>query len=149
MLGPQFVGYCNESTFAPVHAGSTAVEALDSASLTPLRAATPVEEWDRSGVRTDAADPTFAVVRDERPVAAAQYAVGHGTAGIEVVSHPDHRGEGHATLAVSAATAHALDAGLVPEYRTLREWSSSVALAERLGFERVGWSLLVELDGVA
>jgi hypothetical protein len=36
----------------------------------------------------------------------------------------------------------------VPEYRTLAEWSSSVALAERLGFERVGVSLLVKLGGM-
>jgi RimJ/RimL family protein N-acetyltransferase len=99
-------------------------------------------------VRTDDDQPTVVVERDGRLVAAAQYAADHGTAGIGVVSHPDHRGEGNATLAVSLATTHALAARLVPEYRTLEEWSSSVALAERLGFERVGRSLLVKLDGV-
>jgi GNAT superfamily N-acetyltransferase len=148
VLGPQFVGYCDESTFSPVHGESPAVELVDPASLASLRAATPAAEWDRSGVRTDDDDPTVAVEHDGRPVAAAQYAADHGTAGIGVVSHPDHRGEGNATLAVSLATAHALAVGLVPEYRTLEAWSSSVALAERLGFERVGRSLLVELDGV-
>jgi GNAT superfamily N-acetyltransferase len=148
VLGPQFVGYCDDSTFGPVHGESPAVELVDPASLASLRAATPAAEWDRSGVRTDDDQPTVAVKRDDRPVAAAQYAVEHGTAGMAVVSHPDHRGEGDATLAASLATAHALDAGLVPEYRTLEEWSSSVALAERLGFERVGRSLLVKLDGV-
>lgn len=148
VLGPQFVGYCDDSTFTPVHEESTAVELVDPASLASLRAATPAAEWDRSGVRTDDDDPTVAVARDGRPVAAAQYAVEHETAGIAVVSHPDHRGAGNATLAVSQATAHALNAGLVAEYRTLEAWSSSVALAERLGFERVGRSLLVRLDGV-
>ena len=148
VLGPQFVGYCDDSTFTPVHEESTAVELVDPASLASLRAATPAAEWDRSGVRTDDDDPTVAVARDGRPVAAAQYAVEHETAGIAVVSHPDHRGAGNATLAVSQATAHGLNAGLVAEYRTLEAWSSSVALAERLGFERVGRSLLVRLDGV-
>jgi GNAT superfamily N-acetyltransferase len=145
VLGPQFVGYCDDSTFTPVHDASAPVAAVEPDSLASLRDATPAEEWDRSGVRFDDG-PTFAVERDGRPVAAAQYQTTHGTAGIGIVSHPEHRGEGHATLAVSLATAHALDAGLVPEYRTLEAWSSSVALADRLGFERVGSSLLVTLD---
>lgn len=149
VLGPQFVGYCDESTFTPIHDESSAVGVVDPDALTSIRDATPAEEWDRSGVRTDDAVPTFAVERDGRLVAATQYRVAHGTAGIAVVSRPAHRGEGDATLAVSAATAHALDARLVPEYRTLMEWSSSVALAERLGFERVGVSLLVKLDCMA
>jgi GNAT superfamily N-acetyltransferase len=146
VLGPQFVAYCDASTFTPVHDASSPVGAVDPASLEPLREAVPPEEWKRSGVRADDGVPTFAVERDGRPVAATQYRIADGTAGIAVVSRPAYRGEGNATLAVSAATAHALDAGLVPEYRTLEEWSSSVALAERLGFERVGVSLLVRLD---
>jgi GNAT superfamily N-acetyltransferase len=145
VLGPQFVGYCDDSTFTPVHDASAPVAAVEPDSLASLRDATPAEEWDRSGVRFDDG-PTFAVERDGRPVAAAQCQTTHVTAGIGIVSHPEHRGEGHATLAVSLATAHALDAGLVPEYRTLEAWSSSVALADRLGFERVGSSLLVTLD---
>jgi GNAT superfamily N-acetyltransferase len=146
VLGPQFVGYCDDSTFTPIHDESSPVGMVEPTSLTSLREATPAEEWDRSGVRIDDEKPTFAVERDGQLVAVAQYSVAHDTAGMEVVSHPAHRGQGYATLAVSLATAHALDAGLVPEYRTLEEWSSSVALAERLGFERVGVSLLVKLD---
>nr|WP_264474975.1 GNAT family N-acetyltransferase [Salinirubrum litoreum] len=146
VLGPQFVGYCDDSTFTPVHDEQSPVGLIEPESLTSLRDATPTDEWDRSGVRTDDDGPAFAVERDGQVVAATQYSIAHGTAGIAVVSRPAYRGEGNATRAVSAATAHALDAGLVPEYRTLEEWSSSVALAERLGFERVGVSLLVRLD---
>jgi hypothetical protein len=63
VLGPQFVGYCDDSTFSSVHDESSPVGLIEPESLSSLREATPAEEWDRSGVRIDD-EPTFAVERD-------------------------------------------------------------------------------------
>lgn len=140
VLGPQFVGYCDESTFEPVDDSAREIE---PDRLEPLRDACPSDEWDRSALSLDAEVPTFAVVADGRPVAAAQYGAIDDVAQFSVASHPDYRGEGNATAATSAAAKHALDRGFVAEYRTVERWDSSVALAERLGFERIARSLLV------
>ncbi|QLH79613.1 hypothetical protein HZS55_20970 [Halosimplex rubrum] len=142
VLGPQFVEYCDETTFDPVERG---VRRIEPRRLDWLRDPCPVEEWVRSGLAVDADVPTFAVLRADRPVAAVQYGVVDGVAKLAVASHPAHRGEGHAKAAVSAATAHALDRGHLVEYRTVERWTASVALAGGLGFERVARSLLVEL----
>jgi len=143
VLGPQFVGYCDETTFDPV---DREVQRIEPQRLDWLRDACPGGEWERSGLSVDADVPTFAVLRADRPVAAVQYGVVDGVAKPAVASHPAHRGEGHAKAVVSAATAHALDREHLVEYRTVERWTASVALAERLGFERVGRSLLVELE---
>lgn len=144
VLGPQFVGYCDRSTFSPVE---TDAERIDPESLGSLRAACPSDEWARSGVAADGTDaPTFAVLEDRRPIAVAQLQVAHDVAGVATITHPDHRSQGNATAAVSGAVEWALDVGLLAEYRTIETWSSSVALAERLGFVRTARSILVELD---
>ncbi|QPV61720.1 hypothetical protein I7X12_13280 [Halosimplex litoreum] len=142
VLGPQFVGYCDETAFDPV---DREVQQIEPRRLDWLRDACPDGEWERSGLSVDADVPTFAVLRVDRPIAAVQYGVVDGVAKLAVASHPAHRGEGHAKATVSAATAHALDRGYLVEYRTVERWTGSVALAEGLGFERVARSLLVEL----
>lgn len=144
VLGPQFVGYCDRSRFSPVKSDA---ERIDPSSLLTLRDACPREEWDRSGVRFGkGGTPTFGVIRESRPVAVAQFESVHGVAGIAIISQPEYRGEGYATEVVSKATEVALSEGLLPEYRTIERWSSSVALAERLGFTRVARSILVEIS---
>ena len=64
---------------------------------------------------------------------------------IAVVAAPYWRGAGHATAAVAAAARHAIDAGLLPQYRTLVANEPSMAIARRLGFERYGSSVFVRL----
>jgi hypothetical protein len=39
----------------------------------------------------------------------------------------------------------AFERNLLPEYRTIEHWPSSVGLAKHLGFEKVAWSILVQL----
>ena len=58
------------------------------------------------------------------------------------MTHPDHRSAGHGRAAVSLLTDRALDAGLLPQYRTADTWPWSVALAEGLGYERFATSYL-------
>jgi GNAT superfamily N-acetyltransferase len=60
-----------------------------------------------------------------------------------VLTHPDHRGRGLATMVGSAATAYALDAGLVPQWRA--RVPASIAVAAALGYTMLGAQLSFRL----
>ncbi|MFH8345476.1 GNAT family N-acetyltransferase [Streptomyces sp. NPDC018045] len=66
-----------------------------------------------------------------------------GTAHLCVLTAPDRRGEGLARRVASAAVAHALAAGLLPQWRARLPASRRVARA--LGFQEVGSQLSVRL----
>lgn len=149
VLGPQFLGYADEGSFAPVERGARLLDEGDADTLDRLEAACPDDEWDRGGMGPfepgkDAIAGVF--VEGDLTAASAYREVRPAIAGISVIAHPDHRGEGHAKAAVSRVTSHAFEHGFeVVEYRTLERWESSVGLATDLGFERWGQSRLVKL----
>ena len=143
VLGPQFVGYCDRMTFNPVEREARPIE---PSQLQPLRDSCPENEWARSDIQITRQDrPTFAVLTDEQPIAASQISSAHGVAGFGTITHPEYRNRGHGKAVVSRAMKAAFDQDLLPEYRTVEHWSSSVALAEDLGFEQVARSILVQL----
>lgn len=143
VLGPQFVGYCDQTTFAPVDSDARRIE---PGRLKTLRDACPVEEWTRSALQIEEKDrPTFAVLRDGQPIAATQISTAHGVAGFATITHPAYRNRGHGKSVVSRAVEAAFERDLLPEYRTVERWPSSVALAEQLGFKQVARSVLVQL----
>jgi GNAT superfamily N-acetyltransferase len=154
VLGPQFLGYADEGTFEPVERGAGLLDADDADGFADLRAACPEGEWERGGMQSVqvSADPVAGSFANGSPhptlAAVATFSeVRDDVAGIGVVAHPSHRGEGHAKAAVSRITTHAFARGFpVVEYRTLERWESSVGLAEDLGFQRWGKSILVKLD---
>lgn len=144
VLGPQFIGYCDWKTFDPVEREA---RAIDPGQLQPLRDACPENEWARSDIQLTRQDrPTFAVFIDGQPIAASQVSSAHGVAGLGTITHPAHRNRGHGKAVVSQAMKAAFEQDLLPEYRTVEHWSSSVALAEDLGFEQIARSMLVQLS---
>jgi GNAT superfamily N-acetyltransferase len=165
--GPAFYGYADADTFEPVDGASEPTADVGSADVSetstgrattrPLtqddrgayerfRESVPDAEWSAGGPAFDPGRTVGRVV-DGEVVAAAGYEVWAGRlAHVGVVTRPDARNEGHGRAVVSRVTADALDAGLLPQYRTLEGWPQSVALAEGLGYERFGTSLSVELD---
>ena len=70
---------------------------------------------------------------------------GDAIAHISVVTHPAHRGRGLGAAAVSRIAAEALERGLLAQYRTLEANASSLAIADRLGFQPYARSLAVRL----
>ena len=46
---------------------------------------------------------------------------------------------------MSLAAQHALSAGLVPQYRTLKANAPSMKIAQRIGFSEYGFSVYVRL----
>lgn len=144
VLGPQVVGYCDQTTFTPVDRDAQRIEA---GQLEPLRDACPDDEWTHSSLEIDDVDrSTFAVLRDGQPIAASQISSAHEVAGFATVTHPAYRNQGHGKSVVSRAMEAAFDRNPLVEYRTVERWSPSVALAEHLGFEQVARSILVQLS---
>jgi predicted GNAT family acetyltransferase len=91
----------------------------------------------------EAASPVFAVHDGQAVMAAAGYGVWAGQAAhIGVLTAPARRGHGLAKAAGSAAAAHALAAGLLPQWRARVPASRRVAAA--LGFRELGVQLSFE-----
>lgn len=147
IVGPAFIGYGTEETLdlSPAQ-GARRLTPRDRDAVDRLRASCGDEEWDHGGSDPDAV-PVFGCFDDRgRVLALAGYKTwGDAIAHIAIVAAPDHRGRGLATQAVARAARHALDAGLLPQHRTLEANGPSMGIARRLGFERYGFSVFVRL----
>lgn len=153
VLGPAFLGYTDdsslsvvESTPAPGEQTTRLLTEDDGPAYDALRAACSDDAWSDGGSSFVPGRSVGRFVGSEL-VALAGYEVWDDTlAHVAVVTHPEHRNEGHAQAVVSAVARDALDAGLVPQYRTLEAWPWSVQVATKVGFERWGTSVLVRLE---
>ncbi len=147
IVGPAFIGYGTAATLDLAAApGARALRPEDHAAVSKLRDACSAEEWDHGGSDA-AATPTFGCFHESGDLLAlAGYKTwGETIAHIAIVTARHARGQGCATNAVSAAARHALDAGLLPQYRTLAANASSIAVAQKLGFQQYGFSVYVRL----
>nr|WP_294693660.1 GNAT family N-acetyltransferase [uncultured Friedmanniella sp.] len=83
----------------------------------------------------------------EAPLAGAGYAEWQGILGqLGVLTPPEHRRAGHGTTAAALALNDALDAGLVPQWRTRVDNVASRRLAHRLGLVEVGSQTTIALS---
>ena len=145
IIGPAFIGYGTASSL-DLNEARLARPLSAITNIEELRAACPPMEWDHGG-----SDPTsvstFGVVGAANEVLSlAGYEVWNASiAHIAIVTHPGHRGRNFGRAAVALAAQHALAAGLVPQYRTLRANTASMKIAERLGFAEYGFSVYVRL----
>ena len=148
VVGPAAVRCADRGTFRAI-TGDGSVRTLgpqDEAAVARLRAACPPREWEHGG--SEVVHPQAGAFSDDELVALAGYEVwGNRIAHISVITHPAHRGRGLGAAVVSHAASLALDRRLVPQYRTLEANASSIAIAERLGFEPYARSLSVRLKG--
>ena len=79
-------------------------------------------------------------------VSVASYQVwGEDIAHVAIATNPARRGRGFGKAAVALAAQRALEAGLIPQYRTLSANTSSLAIARHLGFIEYGFSVAVRL----
>jgi hypothetical protein len=145
VLGPATLAYVARDGFRPAPAHH-AVEQLapghrDLREL--VRSAGP-EDADESGLE-EITSPAFVVREGTDVVAAAGYrAWPAATAHVCVLTDPHWRGRRLARQTASAAVAHALAAGLLPQWRARPPASRQVARA--LGFRELGSQLSVRLD---
>jgi RimJ/RimL family protein N-acetyltransferase len=135
VIGPAWLGYADAGTFRP-HQRSAArlLMAADEAAFLRFRAACPPQDWDHGG--SVFGEPPLAgqFIGDTLVALAGYERWGNQIAHIAVVTHPDYRGQGYGTCVVSLLAETVLTQGLIPQYRTLRANTPSMAIAEALGF---------------
>ncbi|MFG2824488.1 GNAT family N-acetyltransferase [Kitasatospora sp. NPDC048365] len=145
LLGPAALAYASADGFRPAAAGAPTVEQLpgDHPDLRALDRAAGADEAGEAGL-DEITSPAFAVREGGRLVAAAGYRTWPGrTAHLSVLTAPGSRGRGLARATGSAATSHALTAGLLPQWRARPPASRRVAAA--LGFRELGAQLSIAL----
>ena len=151
IVGPAFIGYGGTRTMSlTMNPAVRALTTSDDDAVVNLRQSCSEEEWAHGGSDHNAV-PSFGYFDDHgNLLALAGYKTwGEDIAHLSIVSATSARSHGYASAAVSHAARHALDGGLVPQYRTLVSNKPSIALAEKLGFEPYGFSVYVRLHAGA
>jgi GNAT superfamily N-acetyltransferase len=149
ILGPAVLGYLSADDFRPVGLSASVVEELpvDHADVHALELLVGPEDAQESSIG-EVTSPVFAVRESGRIVAAAGYCLWPSrTAHICVLTASPYQGRGLAKATSSAAVAHALEAGLLPQWRARLPQSRKVASA--LGFRELGAQLSVEIGSAA
>ncbi|WP_269854981.1 GNAT family N-acetyltransferase [Streptomyces sp. RPT161] len=146
VLGPAALFYVGRDGFLPAHE-VTGVKQLPVGHVTDdlaeLLALAGEEEAGESGL-ADISSPAFTLRRGDEVVAAAGYqSWPRSVAHLSVLVAPHYRGRHLARTVASAAVAHALDVGLLPQWRARPYPSQRVAAA--LGFQELGAQLSVRL----
>ncbi|WP_328741818.1 GNAT family N-acetyltransferase [Streptomyces caniferus] len=147
VLGPASLGYLDGDGFRPAHEG-TGVEQLPAGHGGPaaLLALAGEQDAGESGL-ADISSPAFCLRRGDEVIAAAGYqSWPRSVAHLSVLVAPHCRGRRLARAVASAAVAHALDAGLLPQWRARPYPSRRVAAA--LGFRELGAQLSIRLGDV-
>lgn len=135
MVGPAYIGYSDAASFRPVQQHARLLEPGDDAAYDAFRAQCPPLDWEHGGSEFHPGTLAGSFSNDGQLVALAGYELwGAHLAHIAIVSAPAGRGQGHGCAAVSRLTAHVLDQGLIPQYRTLRANRRSIAIASTLGY---------------
>jgi hypothetical protein len=153
IVGPVALAYLTADDFRPADsvalAAGLVIEELpsDHEDLRALERLCGRRDIDEAGI-SEITSPVF-VVRDANESNAVIAASGHirwprNTAHLSVLTAPSARGRGLARATASAAVAHALAAGMFPQWRARVPESRSVARA--LGFSEVGTQISVQLD---
>jgi len=142
VIGPASIAYAEaleaESQAQPL----TASHHLQAQAL---RDACSESEWDHGGCEVGDVIASGVFV-DGKLAALASYEIWDGSiAHISIVSHPEHRGQGHGRTAVAHVAKRALEARLVPQYRTLVANAPSIRIAGSLGFIPYATSVAVRL----
>ena len=118
----------------------------DADRFAPFTAACSAEDLDEAEVELDDWD-VLGAVADGRLVAAASAYLWAGSqiADLGVITHPDHRGHGHARALVRAFSQRLLAAGYQPQYRCGPGNQASAAVARSAGLARFGtWTTPVD-----
>lgn len=145
ILGPATLSYLSPDDFRPTQT---------HVRIHELPAGSPeLRKLDESAGDADAGEaaldeitsPAFAIYANDEVIAAAGYRLWpRRTAHLSVLTSPSWRGQGLARAAASSAVAHALDAGLLPQWRARPVESRRVAAS--LGFRELGTQLSFRLS---
>lgn len=144
ILGPAALAYLDSADFRPQPGDAvTAQLDLDHPGWRQFLRATGTDDLGESGIQ-EITTPAFAVYEHGQVAAAAGYRDWPcGIAHVSVLTASAARGRGLARAAASAAVAHAIGQGRLPQWRARPEASRRVARA--LGFREVGSQVSIRL----
>ncbi|WP_226673486.1 GNAT family N-acetyltransferase [Rossellomorea aquimaris] len=148
IIGPAFQGYVDSDSF--LQASSPSVVVLETehhkALLKELRESCTEIEWQHSSIDEERS-PILLRILNGKAVAAGSWRKGEsGFLSIGIISHPSYRGQGHAKTVVNALTKQGLTTGATMHYQTLESNTSSVAIAQSLGYVRLGRTMAIRLS---
>jgi hypothetical protein len=143
-LGPATLAYLAPGDLRPQHGAEVAELTADHPAVRQLLARVSEEDAAECGLDR-ITSPAFTVLDgDGQVIAATGYRVWPGAAAhLCVLTDPGHRAKGLARSTATAATAHALAAGLLPQWRA--RVPASRRVAEQLGYRELGIQLSVQL----
>jgi hypothetical protein len=143
-IGPAYLGYADAVQFRPlIRHPARLLTPADTAALAVFASAVGPVAWEHSGL-DEGPQPIAACWEGDRIVAAAGYTVwGEILAHIGVTTHPGLRSGGYGKSVVSVISQNALERGYVLQYRTLQSNSSSLAIAEALGFQAYATTMFI------
>jgi GNAT superfamily N-acetyltransferase len=141
VLGPATLDYLLPGRFTPADEIDVIVSKASDPAIEALLSKVSDDEASESGI-FGITSPLFSVREGGRVLGVAGYRswplhVAHMTA----LTAPDARGTGLATALASTAVQHALDAGLLPQWRAGDNNPGSRAVARKLGFSAIGRQL--------
>ncbi|RMI37902.1 GNAT family N-acetyltransferase [Streptomyces triticirhizae] len=143
LLGPAALAYLAPARLRPVGADAPAVERVPASRVRDLEESAGAEEAGEADVG-GITSPAFVVREAGRVIAAAGYQLWPDrVAHVSVLTDPGWRGRGLARATGAAAVAHALAAGLLPQWRARPPASRRVAAS--LGFQELGAQLSIRL----
>ncbi|MBN8191870.1 GNAT family N-acetyltransferase [Bacillus sp. NTK074B] len=148
IIGPAFQGYVDSDSF--IKQSSTSVVELQTEQqktlLKELRESCTEIEWQHSSIDEEMS-PILLRILNGKVVAAGSWRKGEsGFLSIGIISHPAHRGQGHAKAIVSALTKRGVTTGATMHYQTLESNTPSVAIAQSLGYVRLGRTMAIRLS---
>jgi GNAT superfamily N-acetyltransferase len=118
----------------------------DAEAIAALRSALPFYEWGVTGFTAQTA-MLFGIFEGERLVAAANLTPGPDAAtDVGFVIHPDARGRGYGLKIAALAARQAILMHGVARYRAMTSSPSTMAIADKLGFEEYGRNVVVYLN---
>ncbi|MEB4613408.1 GNAT family N-acetyltransferase, partial [Leucobacter sp. M11] len=145
MNGADDLFFLPEESRARLHGSADAahvrrLSAADAAAFAAFTERAPEADVDEAYVELDHWAVFGAFDGDEIVAAGSAYPFDEDTllADLGVLTLPSHRGRGHAREVIHALARHALAEGFEPQYRCQIDNTSSVILAGRAGFQRLG-----------
>lgn len=148
LLGPAFLSYTTQGKFSKYKSRNCReLKQEDSKALKKLKQESDEEEIENSINDTNVGSfPVFGRFVNGELVAVSSYKVWNSNIGFpDVFVKQKFRGNGYGKQVVSKSTERILENELIPVYRTLEKWSSSVGLAKSLGYQKYATTYLLEL----
>ncbi len=148
IIGPAFQGYVENDSLlqAPPSSVIEYKSEHHRTFLEEFRDSCSEIEWKHSSIDEEKR-PILLQILNGKVVAAGSWRKGEsGFLSVGIITHPDHRGNGHGKKVVNALTQRGLTSGATMHYQTLESNTPSVAIAQSLGYKRLGRTIAIRLS---